>query len=94
MSLFTLGMFIHPLCAVPSARGPCNEIQALHSRSSRVMEEMNTQMIPIRLAWYFTRNTPGLHYKFSRSAIILEGVCVCMCTHMHTRMCSVVPDSL
>ena len=94
MSLFALGRFIHPLCAAPSARGPCNEIQALRSRGSQVMEEMSTQTIPVRLAWYFTRNTPGLHYKFSRNAIILEGVCVCMHMQTHARMRSVVPDSL
>lgn len=73
-NLFTLQMFTrHPLYAVPSARRPCNEIQALISRSSRVVEEMSTQTIPIGLAQYFTRNTPRVPYKLSRRAIILEG---------------------
>ena len=84
MSLFTPGMFIHPLDAVPSARSPCNEIQALLSRSSQVMEEMSTQTIPIRLAWYFTRNTPG--YNTSSAEMQLSWrVCVCVCVRARAR---------
>lgn len=93
MSLFTLVecLFTHPMLR-SSARGPCNEIQALLSRSSLTGyggdEHTND---PNKIGMAFTRETLQVTIQVQQKCNY-PGGCVCVCAHAHAHRCSLCPN--